>query len=119
MKDFVFCGPNATFVTDKLPRSKYPKSRKDYTKLLIEKGATIGGNSTIFCINYIGKYSVIGAGSVVTKNVLDYSIVLGNPAKVIGYICECGEKLGFKKSKAICKCGLKYKIKNNNVIKIE
>lgn len=119
LKDFVFCGPNATFVTDKFPRSKFPKSREDYIKLIVEEGATIGGNATIVCVKYIGKYSLIGAGAVVTKDVPEYSIIMGNPARVVGYICECGEKLNFKNTSTTCKCKRKYKLIKKKVIKIE
>lgn len=118
-KDFVFCGQEVTFITDKYPRAKFPKLDRNYTKLIVEEGATIGGNSTIVCVNRIGRSSLIGAGSVVTKDVLDYTIVVGNPAKVIGYICDCGRKLKFGKSIAICDCGRKYKLIKGKVTKVE
>jgi len=120
LEDYVFVGPSAVFTNDLNPRAKYPKSKfPKYGKwmpTLIKEGATIGANSTIICGNTIGKWAMIGSGAVVTENVLDYTIVVGIPAKIIGFICECGNKLEFKKNKAICKiCERKYFKKRINV----
>jgi UDP-2-acetamido-3-amino-2,3-dideoxy-glucuronate N-acetyltransferase len=93
LEDNVFCGPSVVFTNDKNPRSKYPKKTSNYLKTIVKEGATLGANSTILCGITIGQHSLIGAGSVVTKNVGDYEIVVGNPAKRIGWLCECGEKL--------------------------
>ena len=82
----------------------------------MKKGDSIGANSTIVCGNTIGKYSLIGAGSVVTKDVPDYAIVVGNPAKVTGFICQCGIKLN---DNLECpKCGKKYKRENSNIMEM-
>ena len=113
LEDYVFVGPSAVFTNDLNPRAKYPKSKfPKYGKwmpTLIKEGATIGANATIVCGNTIGKWAMIGAGAVITENVPDYAIVVGVPAKIIGFICECGNKLEFKKNKAICKiCKRKY-----------
>jgi len=92
LEDDVFCGANAVFTNDRYPRS----NRKDpwtLEKTVVRKGATIGSNSTLLCGITIGMYAVIGAGSVVTKDVPDYAIVIGNPAKQCGYACCCGRKL--------------------------
>ena len=84
IEDDVFIGPNATFTTDKKPKSKhYPD---DFLSTLIEKGASIGANATILPGLKIGQYSLVGAGAVVTKDVAEFSIVAGNPAKVIGQV---------------------------------
>ena len=91
LEDFVFCGPSCVFTNVKNPRSEFP--RTEYEKTLVEKNATIGGNSTIICGTKIGKYSLIGAGSVITKNVKDYSLVYGNPAEQHGWVSESGNKL--------------------------
>lgn len=102
--DNVFIGPNVTFTNDLTPRSKqYPLV---FEKTIIEEGASIGANTTIVAGNRIGKYSLVGAGSVVTKNIPDYTLWYGNPATMKGYICECGQKLSFEMK---ChKCNIEY-----------
>ena len=91
LKDNVFIGPNATFTNDKIPRSKvYPEH---FPKTIIHKFATIGANATLLPGITVGEYALIGAGSVVTKNVLPYQILVGNPAKLIGYISGNGIKV--------------------------
>ncbi len=104
VEDDVFLGAHSTFINDRYPRS----NRQDawtLEKTLVQKGATIGANATILCGVTIGEYAVVGAGSVVTKNVPAYTIVIGNPARVSGRACRCGRKLN-KDLK--CVCGLKY-----------
>jgi len=117
IEDNAFLGPNSVFTNDMRPRSK----SHDFTvlKTIIRKGATIGANSTIICGIEIGKYSFIGAGAVVTKNVPDYTLVYGNPAKKHGYVCECGINLNFKDSLISCACGKKYELQNNYVKKVK
>jgi len=114
IKNNVFIGPNATFTNDILPRSKV--YTKKFVKTYVKKGATIGANATIICGVTIGKWTMIGAGSVVTRDVLDYALVYGNPARIRGYVCECGRKLDFKDDKAKCECGKMYKLKDENVV---
>lgn len=119
LEDHVFVGPSAVFTNDLNPRAKYPKGGK-WIPTLVKEGATIGANATILCGITIGKWAMIGAGAVVTKNVPDYAIVTGVPAKITGWICECGEKLNFKKSRAICKkCGRTYEKRKNKVAEIQ
>ncbi len=90
LADNVFIGPNVTFTNDFLPRSKqYPK---EFLKTIIKKGASIGANSTIVGGVTIGKYAMVGAGSVVTKNISNQELWYGNPAKHKGYVCKCGNK---------------------------
>ena len=89
--DDVFVGPNVTFTNDKVPRAFNTNWR--VTTTLIENGASLGANSTIVCGVIVGCYSMVAAGSVVTKNVPAHGMVLGNPAKLVGYVCECGSKL--------------------------
>ncbi len=90
LKKNVFIGPNVTFTNDFLPRSKkYPSS---FLKTTIEEGASIGANSTIIGGVTIGEYSMIGAGSVVTKNIGKQELWFGNPAIHKGYVCKCGQK---------------------------
>lgn len=123
LEDYVFVGPSAVFTNDKNPRAKYPKSKyPQYGKwlpTLVKEGATIGANSTIICGNTIGKWAMIGAGAVVAEDVPDYAIVVGVPTKVIGWACECGNKLEFKNEKTVCKiCKRKYKKTENKVKEI-
>ena len=94
-------------------------SRKsEYRETILGKGCSIGANSTIVCGHNIGKYALVGAGSVVTKDVPDYALVKGNPARVSGYVCNCGEKLNFENGQAVCKCGRKYINKNDKIEEI-
>lgn len=108
----VFIGPNVTFINDKFPRSK--KDFKLYrTKL--KKGASIGAGSTILPGLTIGEYALIGAGSVVTKNIPNNTIWIGNPASQVGYVCECGQRLNMEFH---ChSCGKNYTIQNNIIIR--
>lgn len=110
LEDNVFVGPSAVFTNDINPRALYPKGGK-WIPTLVKRGATIGANATIVCGITIGISAFIGAGAVVTKNVPDYAVVIGVPAKPIGWMCECGEKLLFKNSISDCKkCGRKYRL---------
>jgi len=119
LEDYVFVGPSAVFTNDLNPRAKYPKGGK-WIPTLVKEGATIGANATILCGITIGKWAMVGAGAVVTKDVPDYAIVTGIPAKINGWICECGEKLNFKKGKAKCeKCKRVYQKKGNKVTEIK
>ncbi|MEO0293046.1 MAG: DapH/DapD/GlmU-related protein [candidate division WOR-3 bacterium] len=110
LEDDVFCGPSMVFTNVKNPRAAYPKERKEYLKTIVKRGATIGANATIICGITLGEYSFVGAGSVVTKDVPDYAIVYGNPAKLKGWICECGNKIIFNQKETSCsKCKKKYR----------
>lgn len=90
LEDYVFCGPSMVFTNDLTPRSKYPKGKAGYKKTLVKYGASIGANATIVCGNTIGKWAMIASGGVVTKDVPDYALMAGVPAKQIGWVCECG-----------------------------
>ncbi len=118
-EDNVFLGPSMVFTNIKNPRS-HVNRRDKYIKTIVKEGASIGANATIICGISIGRFSFIGAGAVVTKNVKDYSLVFGNPAKHIGWISEYGNKLKFNsKGFAICEDSYdKYKLTNNTVIKL-
>lgn len=96
LEDGVFCGPSCVFTNDLNPRAKYPKGKRNYKKTLVKKGATIGANATIICGHTIGRHAMIGAGSVVTKDVPDYALMIGAPARHQGWVCECGNILGMK-----------------------
>ncbi|NMF06138.1 acyltransferase [Clostridium beijerinckii] len=107
-EDYVFLGPSCVFTNVVNPRS-FIERKSEYKETIIGKGASIGANVTIVCGHNIGKYALVGAGAVVTKHIPDYALVVGNPASIIGYVCECGEKLNFKDEHATCEsCGKKY-----------
>ena len=93
LEDGVFCGPSCVFTNDLTPRARYPKGREGYKKTLIREGASIGANATIVCGHIIGKYAMVAAGAVVTKDVPDYALVAGVPAKVVGRIDEKGKSI--------------------------
>ncbi|MEX1384116.1 acyltransferase [Lutibacter sp.] len=118
-EDDVFLGPSMVFTNVINPRSAIVR-RGEYQKTMVKKGASIGANATIVCGNNIGEYAFIGAGAVVTKEVLPYALVVGNPSKQIGWISEYGHRLKFNEHGfARCKeSGEKYQLKNNKVEKI-
>jgi len=119
-EDDVFLGPSMVFTNVINPRSGVNR-KEEYMKTVVKKGASIGANATIVCGNNIGKYAFIGAGAVITKEVPDYAIMVGNPARNVGWMSEFGERLNFEnKNIAICnKTGTKYKINKNLVYKID
>jgi UDP-2-acetamido-3-amino-2,3-dideoxy-glucuronate N-acetyltransferase len=118
LEDGVFCGPACVFTNVFSPRA-FVERKHEFLPTLVKRGATIGANATILCGITIGKFSFIGAGAVITKDVGDYELVYGFPAKRQGWICECGEKLKFTKNKATCRaCKQKYAAKNTRVAKI-
>ncbi len=107
-EDDVFLGPSCVFTNVINPRSHINR-KNEYRKTLLKKGSSVGANSTVVCGHTIGKYALIGAGSVVTKDVPDYGLVMGNPARLSGYVCSCGLKLAFSEDYAQCQCGKKYR----------
>jgi len=116
-EDDVFLGPSMVFTNVMNPRSAVVR-REEYMQTIVKKGASIGANATIVCGNNIGKHAFIGAGSVVTKEVADYALVVGSPAKQIGWMSEFGERLNFVNGKAMCQHTKdKYKLLNNKVFK--
>lgn len=119
LEDFVFVGPHVVFIGDLTPRSVNPdltlKKKTDWKNgnIKIMAGASIGANSTIICNTVIGQWSMVGAGSVVCSDVPDYTLVVGNPSKIIGYVCRCGkrqESLHAAKNCEICSKGTKIAI---------
>ncbi len=114
LEDDCFCGPSVVFTNVRNPRSAHPRNGK-YVKTLMKKGATIGANATIICGVTLGRYSFVGAGSVVTKDVPDYVLVVGNPARWAGWLCECGEKLhgGSNSGGTRFSCGKKVNLKKD------
>jgi UDP-2-acetamido-3-amino-2,3-dideoxy-glucuronate N-acetyltransferase len=119
-EDDVFLGPSCVFTNVINPRSAIIRRGK-YETTVVRKGSSIGANATIVCGNNIGKYSFIGAGSVVTKDVIPYSLIVGNPARHIGWISEYGHRLKFN-ADGYAKCLESkelYKLSNNKVIKVK
>ena len=112
IEDYVFCGPSMVFTNVNRPRSEYPQSgSKFYSKTLIKKSASLGANCTVICGNTVGSYSFIGAGTVVTKNVPDHALVIGNPGVIVGWVDKKGHRINFNHEKE-SKCG-NYFLKNN------
>lgn len=108
LEDRVFVGPSAVFTNDFNPRAPYPKGGK-WIPTRVKEGASIGANATLLCGLTVGRWSFVGAGAVVTRDVPDYAIVVGAPARVTGWMCECGEKLRFEGDRSACnKCGREY-----------
>ena len=118
-EDDVFLGPSMVFTNIINPRSAIVR-REQYIKTVVEKGATIGANATIVCGNRIGKFALIGAGSVVTKDVSPYALLVGNPARQVGWVSEYGHSLEFDENgEAVCnESGDKYRLVNNKVSKL-
>lgn len=118
-EDDVFLGPSMVFTNVTNPRSAINR-KGQYEKTLVKKGATIGANATVVCGHTIGMFAFIGAGAVVTKDVPDYALIVGNPGRQTGWMSEFGHKLIFDKNGlAICpESGEKYKLENGVVIKI-
>ena len=121
LEDYVFCGPSMVFTNILNPRSKYPQAEsKYYIKTLVKEGTSIGANATIVCGITLGKHCFVGAGAVVIKDVPDFALVVGSPAKIIGWYSEAGVKLKFDdEGFAACeKSGKKYQLKYNRVIEV-
>ena len=118
-EDDVFLGPSMVFTNVINPRSAI-KRRDEFQKTIVKKGASIGANATIVCGNNIGEFAFIGAGAVVVKEVLPYALLVGNPAKQIGWISEYGHRLNFDAQNiALCEeSHEKYQLKNNTVCKL-
>src|SRR5262249_43166741 len=112
LEDDVFCGPSMVFTNVVNPRSHI--SRKDeYRPTVVKRGATLGANSTIVCGHNVGRYAFVGAGTVVTRDVPDYALVVGNPGRISGWMCQCGVKLAAgaraPESAACAACGVLYR----------
>lgn len=117
LEDYVFCGPSMVFTNIMDPRSKYPQRGKEfYKKTLVREGASIGANATIVCGHTVGRHAFIAAGAVVTKDVPDYAMMVGVPARQVGWMCECGEKLPKSKGEISCpRCKLTYSLKGETL----
>ncbi len=119
LEDYVFCGPSMVFTNILKPRCEFPQRGSEfYQKTLVKLSASIGANATIVCGITVGRYAFIGAGTVVTKDVPDYALILGNPGRLVGWMCRCGERLPtFHENKSTCsKCQRSYCQENEKKI---
>ena len=107
LEDYVFCGPSMVFTNVINPRSHVSR-KSEYKKTLVRQGSTLGANSTIVCGTTLGRFSFIGAGAVVTKDVPDYALMVGNPARRVGWMCDCGVKLPQGDHPRCSACGKEY-----------
>jgi UDP-2-acetamido-3-amino-2,3-dideoxy-glucuronate N-acetyltransferase len=120
LEDDVFCGPSAVFTNVLNPRSHVPR-RDEYRSTLVRRGASLGANATVVCGLTVGRYSFVGAGAVVTRDVPDYALVHGNPARLRGWMCMCGIRLDLDmttagKGAAECRvCGRRYQKEGGTV----
>ncbi|MBD3276855.1 MAG: N-acetyltransferase [Candidatus Aegiribacteria sp.] len=119
LEDYVFCGPSMVFTNIRDPRCKYPQRGSEfYIETLVKEGASIGANATIVCGNTIGKHAMIGSGAVVTRNVPDYALMVGVPARRTGWACECGEVLPLFERNVKCpRCGIEYSLDEDGRLK--
>ena len=109
LEDDVFCGPSAVFTNVKNPRSAFPRGSDSYEDTVVRRGVTRGANATIVCGVELGEYAFVGAGAVVTRDVLAHALVVGTPARQIGWSCVCGERLGDEET--VCgHCERKYSL---------
>lgn len=116
LEDYVFCGPSCVFTNDLTPRAQYPKGSVRYKHTLVKMGASIGANATIVCGNTVGRYALIAAGAVVTKDVPDYALMVGIPAVQVGDVCECGAVL----QELQCnECGRRYIRRHSKIEKVD
>lgn len=114
IEDDVFLGPNCVFTNVINPRA-FISRKNEFKKTIVSKGATLGANSTIICGHNIGEYAMVGAGTVVTHNVPNYNLVVGNPDRLLGYVCQCGSRLN---NQLICvECGKEYEKKDSEIMK--
>lgn len=114
-EDDVFLGPNCVFTNVINPRS-FIEKKAEFQETVIRQGATIGANATIVCGHVIGRYAMVGAGSVVTHDVGEYELVTGNPARHAGYVCRCGETLEERGAEYVCHaCSCRYVVSGNQI----
>jgi UDP-2-acetamido-3-amino-2,3-dideoxy-glucuronate N-acetyltransferase len=109
LEDFVFCGPSMVFTNVRAPRAKFPTNNEGYDETRVGEGASIGANATIVCGVQIGPWAFIGAGAVITKDVPAFALMVGVPARQVGWACGCGRKLTTHEGAALCSCNRSYK----------
>jgi UDP-2-acetamido-3-amino-2,3-dideoxy-glucuronate N-acetyltransferase len=113
LENDVFCGPSMVFTNVSTPRSHVPR-KDEFQRTLVRRGATIGANATVVCGHEIGEYALIGAGAVVTRDVPRYALMVGMPARRIGWMCQCGERLPRRTGLVRCaRCNDRYRTGKN------
>ena len=116
LEDDVFCGPSMVFTNVGTPRS-HVNRRGEYEPTLVRRGASIGANATIVCGVTLGRFAFVGAGAVVTRDVKDHALVVGNPARQIGWMCQCGERLTVEGGAGACaRCGSRYREQGGELV---
>ena len=121
LEDYVFCGPSMVFTNVLDPRSKYPKESSEfYQQTTVKEGASIGANATIVCGHTVGRHAFVAAGAVVTRSVPDHALMLGVPARQVGWMCECGERLPDFSAEAVCtRCERTYQVSEDTIAQVE
>jgi UDP-2-acetamido-3-amino-2,3-dideoxy-glucuronate N-acetyltransferase len=123
LEDDVFCGPSMVFTNVLDPRSAFPiAGPEEFSPTLVKRGASLGANCTIVCGNTVGEGALVGAGAVVTRDVPDFALVVGVPAKIAGYVCRCGETLGDVEEgeRVVCgTCERKYRREGEGLREVE
>ena len=115
LEDNVFCGPSCVFTNVNTPRAHFPVHGV-YARTLVREGASLGANSTVVCGHTIGRSAMVAAGAVVTKDVKDYALVAGVPARQIGWVCMCGKRLG---NSLACTCGRRYRLEGDTLLPVQ
>ena len=110
----VFIGPAAVFVNDLRPRSR--NTQWKCLQTLLKQGCSIGANATVLAGLQIGRFAMVGAGAVVTRDVTDFALVVGNPARFRSWVCQCGRNLTFRRSSAVCACGRRYRLRGKTKV---
>ncbi|MGH7651528.1 MAG: acyltransferase [Gemmatimonadaceae bacterium] len=117
LSDDVFCGPSMVFTNVINPRSHISR-KNEYRKTLVGRGATIGANATIVCGVTLGEYAFVGAGSVITRDVPSYALVVGVPARKVGWMCQCGERLDDANPAKCAACGTRYELEGEKLKRV-
>ena len=119
LENFVFCGPSVVFTNVRNPRSAHPRHGV-YDSTVVREGATIGANATILCGTTVGRWAFVAAGATVTRDVPDYALVAGVPARRIGWMSEAGQRLRFHAGRATCpQTGAEYCLENDTVMRAD